>query len=746
MENEKHNRVVVTLSKNAGMEDTGNLHAYVVDAGGKIIESVPFKGDEAVLNTHRAALEGQTKVYIAQGLPQGIRTSKKNERTLLKMNAYEAVKNFNGSSLNIARIPGSAIAYLPFYNCLITGHVSKVFTIDGQTKKLPLCDMRVHICEVETELRWPHIPIYYRAIPDWVIQEIATKIVNMPPDPIGPLINGKTNLPLRSLGAKRSVTRTAKAPSVKLPEHVMNNLMSGSVTAIRKTMIDYHDLIYPYICLWPIYWPYIYTYDEETIVTTDCNGHFEMWENTFLEDGPLNIYIWIEAYINGQWVTVYRPSLPCHTWWNYACNTDINITLTDPRVTPCNCGTDGPADAVWFRSIGQNASAFHIEQNLGSVANIQGLNIANAGCTDILGIPVSPFGGNLDFKIFCGANIFASGATHYRWQYTKVADENANPIPPAFQTAKTIGGNVSRPYLVKLSATHYQTKYAVLGPIMDGTEIAYHIPHQNISSELSAVIPTADQALSPTWEDIFFDSAAIDSHGLSDGVYRLDLILLNQDAGGHFHVVPVPRTTFQVSQAGSILDSQDAPDQYLLPHNPFLPAHSLSFIIRVDNGPCEAKIHDAELINPSGPNSLSGPCGFIHYADTAQNVQISFTASQPRNFATFSFGITKGNGSQPTGIAISGAIAGNDVSLVSGVPGVTGTFAETGGEYSDNFTVATLLNGCPGQAAFAENLYVASLATDGTYRLTGFNYQDPITLENYYYDPSSVSAFALSNS
>jgi len=59
-----------------------------------------------------------------------------------------------------------------------------------------------------------------------------------------------------------------------------------------------------------------------------------MWENTFTEGGPLNIYIWVEANINGQRVTVYRPPLPCYTWWNYQCNTDINITVTDTRVGP----------------------------------------------------------------------------------------------------------------------------------------------------------------------------------------------------------------------------------------------------------------------------------------------------------------------------------------------------------------------------------------------------------------------------
>jgi hypothetical protein len=729
MKNEKPEPVVVTLSKNAGVEDTGGLHVYVVSAGGKIVETAHFRGNEAVLTTSKASLDGQSKVYVAQALPEGIRGSKKNERTLLKMNAYEVVKNFNGNNLSISRLPGIVVNPFPFYNCLITGHVNKNFTIDGVTKNLPLCDLRVHICEVETELVWPYIPIYYRQIPDWVISEIAQKIVNLPPDPIGPVSGGKINLPLRSLTNRRSLQTAAKSPSVNLPQNVVNNLMSGSVDVIRQTMIDYHYLLYPIFCYWPIYWPYIYTYDEQTIVTTDCNGHFEMWENTFSEDGPLNIYIYIEANINGQWVTVYNPPLPCNTWWNYACNTDINITLTDPRLEPCNCGVDGPADAVWFRSIGWSASALHIEQNIANSVTIQGATMYNAGCSDILGVPISPFGAGLDFKLFCGANIFAAGVTHYRWKNTKIADANLNPIPVGFQVTNIIAGTVTRPYLVKLSATHYETRFAPLGAVGTAPDIAYHIPHQDITAE--TLIPAADHLLSPTWEDIFFDSAYIDSHSLTDGLYRFDLELLSQDAAGHFHVVPVARPTFQVSEAGDILNSQDAPNNYLLPQSPLFDANSLSFNVRIDNAPCVAKIHDAQLVETG---ALSGACGFIVYNNTSQHVDLSFEASHPRNFATFSFGVVKGNGTQPTGINPGGYV----VSSVGG-------FTLSGGLFNAQFTVSSMLNGCPGQAAFSENLHVAALATDGTNRLYAFDYHDTATNTDYNYDAYDVNAFALSN-
>jgi hypothetical protein len=739
MKNDEQN-VVVKLSEHAGVTNTEGLHLYVVNATGKIVETAHFTGDEAVLKTPKAALDGQSKVYVAQALPKGIHGNRKNERTLLKMNAYEVVKNFNGYALNISRLPSVVINPFPFYNCLITGHVNKNFTIDGQTKNLPLCDLRVHICEVETEFLWPYIPIYYRRIPDWVLHEIAQKIVNVPPipDPIGPVSFTKVNLPLRSLTAKASFQTSAKSiSSAALPANVLSNLSSGSTDLIRQTMIDYHNLLYPYFCFWPIYWPWIYTCDEDTIVTTDCNGHFEMWENTFSEDGALNIYIWVEANINGQWVTVYRPPLPCYTWWDYQCNTDINITVTDPRVQPCNCGTDGPADAVWFRSIGSSASALHIEQGLGSTIALQGATLPNGGCTDIIdGKKISPFGSVLTFKLFCGANIFAAGVTHYRWTYTMVTDANQNPVSGS---PTIIQGSVSRPYYVKISSfpLHYETHYDQLGAEGVGTDIAYRIPHHDVTAE---PIPAADLGLSPEWVDMFFDSASIDSHSLTDGIYEFDLQLLHVELDGSFTPVSVNKETFQVSDQNIIGNSEFAPDIYLNINsvNTAL-ADSYKMNVRIDNAPCVGVINDATI-----GIAKSGPCGFIIYSDESQLVHLSFEASHPRNFATFSFGLVKGDGSQATGINPGGYVI-SSVGIVSLIPGVTGTFVLSGGTFSDDFTVATLLHGCPGQAAFSENLYVAALATDGTNRLYAGDYFDTITSKYINtYDASDVNAFALS--
>ena len=744
MKSEKSNQnpVIVKLLHDPGAEHTQNLRVYVVDAGGKVIEHAAFDGTEAQLKSSKDMLDGNNKVYIAPNLGERIPAKKINERTLLKANAYEAVKNFNDNVISVNRVPSGILVNPSFYNCLITGHINKYFYIGGEWTNLPLCDMRVHICEVETELVWPYIPIYYRNIPPWVIVELGQKIIDLHtvavvrplipiPDPIGPVSSGKINLPLSSLSLKNTNARnavkinsTANATRVNspapLPENVLSALSTGSVDIIRQTMIDFHDLIYPYICFWPIYWPYIYTYDEDTIVYTDCNGHFEMWENTFSEDGPLNIYIWVEAYIGGTWVTVYKPALPCNTWWNYSCGTDINVTITDSRVDPCHCGSGGPGDAFWFRSIGSSAGALHIEQNLAHTQFVQSTNFPNVGCTDALGISdyISPFGGTLNLEVFAGENIYSSGSgvTHFRWKATRVYDETLHAIPSGSLTTTILNAatNVKREYLVKFGTFTYLPFNLEIAPDGSGDNVAFRIPNQDIY--LEPTITGAYPGHEIFWRDIFWTSATVDSSSLTgDGLYRFDLEL-GKYSGSTFVVTDVDPRTFQISQIGNLDASQDPTSPYV--NMSGVLAHNYTMLVRVDNAHCTAHIHDAQLDD----GTLSGTCGFIKYTNQNQKVLLSFEALHPRNFARFSYDLYKGNHTQDTSIHPRGYVFSN-----------VGDFTLTAGVFGDNLnTVADLLNGCPLQAAFSENLGVAALATDGSVRLDG-------------YDRSDVNAFALSN-
>jgi hypothetical protein len=744
MKEPKADPVTVQLKTEYEAGKIEKLNAYLLDEGGGLAEAAPFKGNTATFKSPRNKFDGRSKIYIAQAFPKE-NTGLINERTLIKAGGYQAVKNLVGNNILITKLSNTVFNPPVFGNCLIKGQVSKNFMIDGKWTNIPLCDLRVHICEVETELEWPYIPIYYQYIPDWVIQEIGQKIQNLHlavqpsaihppvPDP-GPLLQGnKVNRPMSSLGAinllapaklrKAMVGDMTSSSLQRLSADVIDALTLGSIDSRKKAFSDFHDLIIPYICLWPVYWPWIYTYDEDTIVSTDCNGRFEMWENTYSEDAPLNIYIWVEAFINGAWVTVYKPNLPCNTWWNYSCGTELNITITDARVSPCSCSQEGPGDAFWFRSIGDAGGALHIEQDISHARTIQGAPFPNAGCTDIIGYDwISPFAGGINLEVFAGQNIYNSGTgvTHFRWKATRIANENLTPIPLGWQTPVILNaaGKISREYMVHLDTFHYHSFNLDIAPDGSGDNIAFRIPNQNISLEPSilAAHPGKVPFVDIFWRDIFWSGGYIDSNSLANGLYRFDLELGKYDGSGNFVVTAVDPNTFQISEYGNLDNSQN-------PTTPFLnmsggQARNFTMLVRIDNAHCNAHIEDAVLIETL---AKSGACGFIQYTNTNQHVRLSFEASQPRNFAYFVYSVIKGNHTVPTGINPAGYV---DTSV--------GDFALTGGVYWDDLSVLSLLNGCPGQAAFSENLYVYSIATDGYRRLNE-------------YDASDVNAFALSN-
>ncbi|MBS1903616.1 MAG: hypothetical protein JSS75_07940 [Bacteroidetes bacterium] len=763
MRTDTNGSIVIRISADSGIKKTDNLHVFVTDNSGRIIEASSFDGLEARLKTPAPTLKGGAKIFIAPGLPKGTEASSFNERDLRKAGAYQVTKAFTDRTfIDVSRIPSGALKPWFWGNCLISGNITKDFFIDGQWKTLPVCNARVHICEVETELVLPHIPIYYRQIPDWIIQEISDKfrevikvVPPFPPDPYRQSAaselartqsSGKTagreiarmqkmNVPLNSLRASEPLQESLRLQALPpLPEEVAMAMSSGSVSAVRSALYDYHDILYPYICLWPWIWPWIYTYDEETIVYTDCNGHFELWENTLLEDGPLNLYFWVEVNINGQWVTVYKPALPCHTYWNYDCGSVISIKITDPRVMPCNCDDQAVGEIVWFKSIGWNATALHIEQNDLNTVNVQGVNMRNVGCTDIIDAHrISPFGSRLNFRLLFGDGLPTNTITHYRWKKTRIKDENLNDIlnPPT----TVINGAVSKDYYVITQVAghfHFETHSVTLGADGAGENIGYKIPHWDIYQE--PLVPAADKALTIQWTSPDFWSASLDSHSLQDGLYRFDLELLHLDNNGVFQVVSVPKQVFQVSDYNNTGNSVDAPNYDLrLDGGNLNNALSLSFKVRIDNAPCVADIQDVlltdgagNLVYQNGQPVKSGKCGFIQYTNLAQGVRISYIASHPRNFATFSFSVIKGNNTESTGVAANGYV-------ISGVDG----FALSGGVFTQDVPIQQLLGTCPGQAALSENLYVAALATDGTYRL----YNDGSEV----YDASDVNAFAVSN-
>ena len=714
--------------QSSNTEALKDAHLYVFNNEGQLLETATLKSGAAALKIKAEDIEGNTQMIIGPALPREFKGRKLNPLLVKKMGGYQPSIRLNADNeIIIAGLPR-----FPFPNfewCLITGSISKSFNIDGQNKTLPVCDVRVHICEVD-RIRW-----WWWRIPPYIIDELGKKLkeiilnpkVVIPPhgpgpDP-GPLerilkkpMDAEMEMPaMRQAGVKALSERSTST----LPVHVQNGLLSSSGAVVSDTIYNHFHLLHPYLCLWPWFWPYFYFCDEIATVYADCNGRFNYEYLNFTNDK--DIYVWVEACINGQWVTVYRPPVPCNTRWNYICGSDINISITDPRVLPCTCGQHLAGELVWFRSIGESATALHIEQGDAHTVNVQGVPFPNVGCTDVTDSNrISPFGSTLYFKLLFGDGLPKTGITHYRWRKTEIKDAALNNI--LFPGTSVVNGLVQKSYFVITTDgsghMHFETKAVTLGAEGSGENIGYRIPHWDIYQDPG--VPAADKLLTIQWTSPDFWSAFLDSNSLSDGLWRFDLELLKLNGAGVFQVVEVPKQVFQVSDYNNSGDSVDAPDPYLKIDigNPSQ-AFNLKVKARIDNAHCHADIQDAN-ITVSGVTEYSGRCGFLHYTDLNQRVHVSFVAAQARNFATFSFSVVKGNGTENPGISQSGYV-------ISSV----GLYTLSGGIFSEDVLVSQLLGTCP-QAAFAENLYVYSLATDGTRRL-------------YEYDASDTNAFALSN-
>lgn len=714
----------VTVKIHSGnAEALKNAHLYVFDKAGQLLETAALKNGEATLKTKAEDFEGNTQMIIGPGLPKELKGRKLNPLLMKKMGGYQPSTHLDvNNEIHIIGLPNFRF---PFWDwCLITGSVTKTFSIDGQNKTLPICDARVHICEVD-RLRW-----WWWRIPPYIIDELGKKLkeVILNPEVIPPHGPGPDPGPLKRISevamemkmpAMRQANAFSEGSTSALPMHVQNGLLSASAELVSDTIYNNFHLLHPYLCLWPWFWPYFYFCDDIATVYTDCNGRFNFEYLNLTNDK--DIYVWVEVCINGHWVTVYRPPLPCNTRWNYTCGSDINISLTDSRVLPCACGQQLHGELVWFRSIGESATALHIEQGDSQTVNIQGVSFPNVGCTDVTDSHrISPFGSALYFKLLFGDGLPTTGITHYRWRKTNTKDAALNNV--LFPGTTVVNGLVQKTYFVITTDAgghmHFETKSVTLGAEGTGENIGYRIPHWDIYQDPG--VPAADKLLTIQWTSPDFWSASLDSNSLLDGLWRFDLELLKPNGAGVFQVVEVLKQVFQVSDYNNSGNSVDAPNAYLNIDSAHpTKAFNLSVKVRVDNALCHADIQDAN-ITVNGVTEYSGRCGFLHYIDKNQNVHVSFIATQPRNFATFAFSVVKGNGTEDPGISQSGYV-------ISSV----GLYTLSGGIFADDVVVSQLLGTCP-QAAFAENLGVYSLATDGTRRL-------------YEYDAGDTNAFALSN-
>ncbi len=487
-------------------------------------------------------------------------------------------------------------------------------------------------------------------------------------------------------------------------------VVSQSSSLVRSALIENVASIRPYICYWDWFW-YWYRCDEVGLVSVDEQGRFDttIWYRCFA-DHP-DLYFWVEYLIDGVWTTVYRPSIACHTYWNYACGTSVTIRVTDPRVVPCTPPPDLSGLQVAVMSIGNGVS----------MNEIQG---AAAGASEGLTTAGEPFGGVLEPHVFFSrTNLFAIGITHYRWSYRRLTSSSGLAVS---DTWHPMVRQVIRHYAVIDPGTGDLSFPAdPMGPDPDyAGKNLFKIQPINTPAGNQDWYPAADARENSA--TAFFQTHLLEggNAGPGAGKYELKLELFNPVVNSDD---PVNLTTagvqFKVPTINAPFGPVTIPTTAATAENLVFDGPNLvgfKLVVRVDNNRCQAEIYPVD--NPPSQTGLTVDtnCGFIEYSpDDSVFTRIAFLAFHPNNFANFTFEVHRGPSIDVGEASASGWVGGDPVEEFD---------RDSSSVFHADVSCHTLLTsnkpaGTPDcqKAAFAETLHVSAWATDGWTTLSYLN-------------------------
>ncbi|MEM6343147.1 MAG: hypothetical protein AAF927_04680 [Bacteroidota bacterium] len=723
------------------------LFAFAFDRRGNLIEKAKIQKNRGVFSLSPLKLK-QSQVFITP-MPEGGFAERISVSYLKRLESFSPSIQLSDSRWEIPLIPEQNWKFWLWKLCPVRGRTVKPLFEDGTFLNAPVCEARVHICEVDR--------IFYLLprIPDDIIFRLREDLLfPIPlPDPLpnpGPRIeiprinpsllrlNGKGNFERTAIPAIEAVAAESISQLPALPNALIQELNSPIADQLRLSIANNFHLIHPYLCFWPHYWPFFYRCDEVAVVETDANGRFDAkFLYQCFKDQP-DLYFWVEYKIGGVWTTVYRPPIACNTYWNYDCGDEITIRLTDPRVDACGDLYSPPGVAAVVEKIGNHAYIPKINQRENNPI-VGGIPMRDIGLTELRLNQLDPsikqfrrpFGSKLPLYVHFSQDLIDSGVTHYRWAYRKLQDADGSTDETAWQY-------IDHPVSIKYRDNIGKKAYP-LGPLLEYGVPTFMVPPTS-AADLPDLDPSVIQGYSLTDRYV---SGWFDTPQLTDpGLYELKLELV-KIAAGQPVVAAVADNTFQVPRSidGSFSTYENA-DATAYLHSATADtgvtletgAKVFCFKLRIDNAPVIAELRVPEIDGEQAdPN-----CGFLTYPNTINPenkiiptgdalLELSFEAAHPRDFANFSLSLRRGN---ITDRLEPGSTTGSQLYIV-GRDWDSGKFdLQADGDYHLRpFNVSSVLGGCD-QAAFSLSLYVNALATNGTTDLD-------------FLDQRRVSAFAI---
>ena len=443
-------------------------------------------------------------------------------------------------------------------------------------------------------------------------------------------------------------------------------------------------------------------------MSTDEHGRFEATVFYPCGGDKPDLYFWVEYDFGSGFETIYHPSIACHTYWDYACGTEVTIRITDPRVPGCEEEPDLPGCQVVVLSIGQGIAVREV-QTSGA-----GEGLTNGG---------EPFGGSLeprvDFSRTC--LIDTKNIPYYRWSYRRLTKPDGGP---GAVDSSSVPLNVPAP-MTRDVYRHYKvgTTYPsdFMGPMPTSGPGAAPLPNLfrirpvnppagnewivlNERIDLAtAYFDTASLAGAPASGPPFPDDLAAGRYEIKLELYTATGALVNWTAAG----IDLRITDQDAPFGTGTVTTSPAPN-----YNRILAgADTMGFrmVVRVDNNRCYA-----EILPVGGTVTPDPLCGFHNYNSPSDYATLSFIARHPNNFADYGFVTTR---------AAAPVVPAASTSGVAGEAGTLGFTEVSDFTYAKDVTISTLLGACS-NAAFSERLDVGAKATDGYSTLTGYNTAD----------------------
>ena len=709
-----------SLTVNLNLTDqteTSNLQAYVFSSGGNPLGSAPISADKPAVINMPDNMDGRP-IEVLLGP-----ATKENEpvptvRALKRAGAYALPGYYLLEKPKFDfNIPG---IFIPVWCvCNVTGRViNRVALPDGNIDEMPVCNARVHICEVDPwYLVLPRIPDYeiYKLRDDLLEKLYPVKRPFPIPDP-GPYLKGTSvfnALPFTSRQSRiesNSKVITDGQFADPAQQLALTALASTSnVKEIRTQLLQLDYLLYPYWCFFPYIWTY-YHKDCIRTVDVDSTGHFSTTIYYDCNDKP-DLYFWVEQLQDGVWTTVYKPNVACNTHWNYKCGTEvvINAPIADPCEVPGYDVPDGVTLFVLPYKIGDTRiwgtpTGTSVAPN-GWLRSDGFVNYSTSGLGMLYD---APFGGTLQFhhddSYFIPKNDSDPGPNDnsikfYRYSYRRVGDTGAWTAMAATQArwyrVEYNDSGIPTWHNYSISPQTVEGKHNLFEfkprtpPVPDGIDLSRVAALEWLTGNLNDV--------AATWNTITTAPAMDDTNTIDNaGTFEVKIEVFN---GSGQQIMPGASTfEFIALDSATTTRHANAGEAGEISDGAFV------FKVHIDNNNVTV-----DLPQPSiGDVQASDDCGFIRYDNNSDSVHVEFIATHPNDRAVFDFTIKRGSNELTTASTTG---VHTEAAVTSAPP-----YNDISGIYQHDFTAADLVGACV-NAAFAASLNIWGKATNGSERL-----------------------------